>query len=116
MIRGGKDVLIIALAATCLIVSLLLQPWAELGFKGDFPAWISWLTGWIGLDKLFNALGDTGLAKSIQEYLSQQGARTNLGDYAYSLFLFVALIVASIAIILIGREESEEKLLLPVKK
>ena len=116
MIRTGKDVLIIVLAATCLMVSLVLQPWAELGFKGDFPAWISWLTGWLGIDKFFNELGSCQFAKDIQEFLSQQGAQANFGEYAYCLFLFVALIVAAIAIILIGREESEEKLLLPVKK
>jgi|SRR6516225_9437610 hypothetical protein len=115
MIKSGKDVLIIVLAATCVIVSLILLPWAELGFKGDFPAWLSWLTGALGIDKCFNELGNCQFAKDIQEYLVQQGAK-NFGEYAYSLFLFIALVVAAIAIILIGREESEEKLLLPAKK
>ena len=116
MIKSGKDILIILLAGLCLIVSLIMQPWAELGFKGDFPAWLSWLTGPLGLNHFFNELGSTQFAKDIQEFLTKQGAQTNFGDYAYSLFLFTALIVAAIAIILIGREEAEEKLLLPAKK
>lgn len=116
MIKGGKDILIIVLAAITLIISLVMQPWAELGLKGDFPAWLSWLAGPLKLDKFFNELGNTEFAKSIQQFLSQQGAQANFGDYAYSLFLFAALIVAAIAIILIGREEAEEKLLLPLKK
>jgi len=114
MIKSGKDLLIILLAVVCVGVSLVLLPWAELGFNGKFPAWLSWLPSWVV--EFFNELGKGTIASQIQEYLTNQGAQTNLGDYAYALFLFLALIAAAVAIILIGREESEEKLLLPVKK
>jgi hypothetical protein len=111
-----KDISIIVLAVLCVVVSLLMQPWAELGFTGNFPAWLAWAAKPIGLEHFFTELGNAPFAKAIQEFLSKQGAQANFGDYAYSLFLFAALMVAAVAIVLIGREDAEEKTLLPVKK
>ncbi len=69
------------------------------------------------IEQIFNQLGDGKLAKEITEYLKSQGASSKLvGEYAYSLFMFVSLVIASIAIVLIGREDAEEKTILPVKK
>jgi hypothetical protein len=111
-----KDIVIVVFALLCLTVSAVLQPWAELGFSGNFPAWLYGVAQQTGGVELFNELGNGTLAKNIQEYLTSQGAKTNLGDYAYALFMFVALIVAAVAIVLIGREDAEEKTVLPVKK
>lgn len=116
MIKSGKDIVIIVLAALALGISLLLQPWAELGFSGNFPAWLAWAMDALGVSKFFHELGASQMAKDIQEYLASQGAQANFGDYAYCLFLFAALILAAIAIVLIGREDAEEKTLLPSKK
>jgi hypothetical protein len=115
MIQGGKDLLIIGLAGLCLLLSLFLLPWAELGFNGAFPPWLLGVMQWLGVVALFDWLGKEPFAIQIHEFLTKQGA-CNFGDYAYSLFLFAALVAAAVAIILIGREDSEEKLLLPAKK
>lgn len=116
VIKGPKDIVIVMLALSCVAVSLIMQPWAELGFTGNFPAWLSGIAEHTGLAEYFNQLGKSDFAHDIQAYLSGQGAKSNLGDYAYALFMFVALIVASIAIVLIGLEDAEEKTVLPIKK
>ena len=43
-------------------------------------------------------------------------AKYNLGEYAYSLFLFAAITASAIAFVLVGREEDTEKTVLQVKK
>jgi len=116
VIKGPKDILIVLLALTCLGVSLVMQPWAELGFTGNFPAWLAWAMDPLGVAKWFTQLGDTKLAKDIYNFLIAHQAPGHFGDYAYALFLFAAMIVAAVAIVLIGREDAEEKTILPVKK
>jgi hypothetical protein len=116
VIKGPKDIVIILLALICIGVSIMMQPWAELGFSGNFPAWLSCIAQPTGVSELFTNLGKSNFAHDIQQYLSDQGAKANFGDYAYVLFMFVAMIVAAIAIVLIGVEDAEEKTVLPVKK
>ena len=41
---------------------------------------------------------------------------TLVGDYSYALVMGGAMVAAALAIMLIGKEEAEEKLILPVKK
>jgi hypothetical protein len=114
--KALKDFIILALALICVGISLVLQPFAELGFTGKFPGWLQWAMGPLGISKIFSDLGQAEVSKSMQAFLVSQGAGKNFGDYAYALFLFAALCVAAVAIILIGREDAEEKTVLPVKK
>jgi hypothetical protein len=94
------------------------MPWAELGMNGAFDNWPLWLrwtsehTG-IGLPTYSSA---AGLATDWTSYLQKNGADKNLGDYAYSLVIGLAMIAAAIGIAAVGREEAEEKTVLPVKK
>src|ERR1700686_2817255 len=111
-----KDILILLLAMSCVAVSLIMQPWAELGFTGNFPAWLAWITKPLGVSKFFSELGSGKLAHGIQNFLSSAGAQSHFGDYAYALVLVAALVTAALAIVLIGCEDAEEKTILPIKK
>lgn len=113
MTRDIKDLVIVVLALLCFGVSIVMLPWSELGFNGHFPPWLAWALDPIGIANAFNSIPG---GKTIQEFLIQKGARDNFGDYAYALFMFAALIMAAIAIVLIGREDAEEKTILPLKK
>jgi len=66
--------------------------------------------------KVLQDLGDANTAIQFMNSLIFQMKNGHFGDYAYSFFLALALVVASIGIVLIGREEAEEKTILPVKK
>jgi hypothetical protein len=113
VIRDIKDLVIIILALLCFGISIVMLPWSELGFNGHFPPWLAWALDPIGIGMFFDHIPG---GKAIHDFLSQQGARDKFGDYAYALFMFAALIVAAVAIILIGREDVEEKTILPLKK
>ena len=62
------------------------------------------------------------MGADLTKYLEGKGVSVNpkstasLGDYGYILFMGVALTIAGIAIMIIGREDAEEKTVLPVKK
>jgi len=101
------------LAVTCFLVSIVLLPWSELGFNGNFPDWLSWAMTPLGVASLFK---DIPWGQSIESFLKAQGAKANFGDYAYSLFMCVAITVAAVAIVLVGKEDAEEKTVLPIKK
>jgi hypothetical protein len=99
--------------------------WSELGFAGTLPDWLTDLTTRIGLHGMisgfFNSLTPT-LGTDLTKYLQDKGVSVNpkstasLGDYGYILFMGVALVVAGIGIMIIGKEDAEEKTVLPVKK
>jgi hypothetical protein len=108
-----KDLLIFVLAAICFCVSIVLMPWSELGFTGDFPTWLAWAMGPLGVTAFFQQLP---WGPHITQFLTEQGAKKNFGDYAYVLFMCAAMCAAAIAIVLIGKEEAEEKTILPIKK
>jgi hypothetical protein len=112
-IRNIKDSVIFILALLCFGVSIIMLPWSELGFNGQFPPWLACVLDPIGVAKMF---GSIPYGHALQEFLTKQGARDNFGDYAYALFMFAALIMAAVAIVLIGREDAEEKTILPLKK
>jgi hypothetical protein len=112
--RRLKDLLTIFLALVGLATSLLFMPWAELNFGWQFPPWLRVILVPIGVPKIFQELQP--LADKIRNLLLQAGAENHFGDYAYMAFLALAMIAAAIAIHLIGREEAEEKTLLPQKK
>lgn len=109
-----KGIAILVLAAVCVSASVLMA-WSELGYTGKFPEWIAWLMQPLGISAQFNQLSD-GPGKELTEFLTKAGAKSNFGDYGYALFMFVAMCAAAIAIMIIGREDSEEKTVIPAKK
>jgi hypothetical protein len=110
---GLKFIVIPILAVAALLVSVILMPWSELNFTGDFPTWLAWAMGPLGVAAFFHSIpwGD-----QLKDFLLAQGAKTHFGDYAYALFMGLAMVAAAIAIVIVGREEAEEKTVLPVKK
>jgi hypothetical protein len=108
-----KVISIVILAAACFLVSIIFMPWSELNFTGNFPTWLAWATGPLGVTAFFHSIpgGD-----SLTDFLKTQGAQKNFGDYAYVLFMGLAMVASAIAIVIIGREDAEEKTVLPVKK
>ena len=58
----------------------------------------------------------TGLGQQTVDYLKKNGAEANFGDYMYGLVIFVILTLIGLTYIVVGREEAEEKMYLPVKK
>lgn len=117
MIKGPKDILILLLAITTLVISLVFLPWSELGFNGNFPNWLTDLMQHIGvagfIEAKFNALANH---QGLMQVIKSDHAPDNLSDYAYALFLFLAMSAAAIAIILIGKEDNAEKTVLEAKK
>jgi hypothetical protein len=101
------------MALAVLVLSVVFLVWSELGLNGNFPPWLAWALNPLGISKIYS---DLPWAKPLQDYLIAQGARSNFGDYAYCLFMGLAITIAAIAIVMIGREDAEEKTVLPVKK
>ncbi len=89
------------------------MPWSELNFTGNFPGWLSGVMGHFGVNKFF---ADLATHNKLMELVTPKDVQTNLGDYAYSLFLFVAMTASAIAIVLIGKEDDSEKTVLEAKK
>lgn len=123
-ILSPKGIILLAFAGAVVAVSVLMA-WSELGFAGTLPDWLADLTSRIGLhgaiSGFFNSL-TPGLGADLTKYLQDKGVSVNpkstasLGDYGYILFMGVALVVAGIGIMIIGKEDAEEKTVLPVKK
>ncbi|MCC7529628.1 MAG: hypothetical protein IT342_13975 [Candidatus Melainabacteria bacterium] len=123
-ILSPKGIILLAFAGAVVAVSVLMA-WSELGFAGTLPDWLTDLTTRLGLHGMiagfFNSL-TPGLGNDLVEYLKGKGVSVNpkstasLGDYGYILFMGVALTLAGIGIMIIGREDAEEKTVLPVKK
>jgi len=110
---GVKFIVIFILAAACLAVSIVLMPWAELNFTGDFPTWLAWAMDPLGVASFFHSLP---WGTPLTDFLTAQGAKGNFGDYAYALFMALAMVASAIAIVIVGKEDAEEKTVLPVKK
>lgn len=123
-ILSPKGIILLAFAGAVVAFSVLMA-WSELGFAGTLPDWLTDLTTRIGLHGMisgfFNSLTPT-LGTDLTKYLQDKGVSVNpkstasLGDYGYILFMGVALVVAGIGIMIIGKEDAEEKTVLPVKK
>jgi hypothetical protein len=123
-ILSPKGIILLAFAGAVVAVSVLMA-WSELGFTGTTPDWLTDLTSRIGLHGaiagFFNSITPS-LGEDLTKYLQGKGVSVNpkstasLGDYGYILFMGVALTIAGIAIMIIGREDAEEKTVLPVKK
>lgn len=123
-ILSPKGIIILAFAGAVVAVSVLMA-WSELGFAGTLPNWLTDLTTRLGvhgmISSFFNSL-TPGMGTDLTKYLEGKGVSVNpkstasLGDYGYILFMGVALVLAGIGIMIIGREDAEEKTVLPVKK
>jgi hypothetical protein len=90
------------------------MPWSELNFTGNFPPWCAWALKPLGVSAFFNTY--TQLGAQLQETLQAHGAENKFGDYAYVLMMAIAMVLAAVAIIIVGRDDAEEKTLLPTKK
>lgn len=115
--KGLNTILAIAGGIACLLVTLNM-PWAELGMNASvehWPEWLRWLHINAGLP-LPDYANMNGYATEWTEYLKKAGAENRFGDYAYSLLIGIAMVAAAIGMTAIGREDGEEKLVLPVKK
>ncbi len=112
------DVVLVVVGAVVCLAFTGLMPWAELGMNGAFDNWPLWLR-WIN-ENLFLPLPNydqvASMGASWTDYLKKSGAESRYGDYAYSLVMGLAMIGAAIGIAAVGREEAEEKTILPVKK
>lgn len=121
-----KGVIILVLAVAVVGISLLLQPWSELGFGVEEDKVPIWAKG-IVASPVYQSLKPLGndITKFLTERTAQEEkeegtvAQLNplvIGNYSYAITMCIALILASIAIIAVGREDAEEKTVLPVKK
>jgi hypothetical protein len=131
-----KGIVIVILMVVVAGISLIFQPWSELGFCLD-PNDIT-KASMLGphlktLANTYDAMGMKDLGQKLQDQtitgLNEEAKENGLkqpdpdwknpvlsGDYAYVYFMSFSLLLAAIAIMLIGREDAEEKLILPVKK
>jgi hypothetical protein len=119
-----KDIVIIILGAACLLVSVLFMPVSEVGFgfdpkdlttdsilAGPIKAMVDGPAG-----QAARPLGDWAKEHLAKHVDADDLKATLIGDYSYALVMGGAMVAAAIAIMLIGREEAEEKLVLPSKK
>lgn len=107
------DFLLIVICVACLGCAAVLMPWSELQmglYKPDqLPTWGQALLQMPPFSQL------SGLASQASTYLKANGAETNFGDYMYALVIFGILTLVGICYMAVGREEAEEKTVIPVK-
>jgi hypothetical protein len=89
------------------------MPWSELQMGMDLNAIPGWSHGLVE-SPLMKPLADLG--HQTTDYLKKGGAESHFGDYMYGMVMFVILTLIGLAYIVVGREEAEEKMYLPVKK
>lgn len=111
-------VLVVAGMVGCLAMTGLM-PWAELQLNGKVDNWPTWLRVFanplveIG-SKQYSDLTPKG--EEITQELKARGAESSYGDYVYAVLLGSAMTAAAIGIAAIGREDAEEKTVIPEKK
>ncbi len=107
-------VIVGVLALGTLLISILM-PFAEIGLNdsvSSYPGWLQSVAGFlVAFYKPFMPIGND-LAKIV----TAKGVTTNIGDYAYVVFLSLALVIASLAIGIVGREDATEKTVIGDKK
>ena len=108
-----KSVFVGVVACFCLYAALVLMPWSELNFGFDLNSIPGWSHGLVE-GPLMKPLADIG--HQAQDYLKARGAESQFGDYMYALVIFAILTLLGLCFMVVGREEAEEKLYLPVKK
>lgn len=105
-------------ALGCLFASLLM-PWAELHLPETAQQAKMMMPDFLRpLVEILKPLGI--LLRPVRDWavsrLPEANNPVEFSYYAYSFFLALALIAAAFAINAIGREDAEEKTILPVKK
>lgn len=107
MHKGLAIILVLLFAAACLLLTLLM-PLAELGLlnPGTAPA--------VPSQELTQRLEP--LREAVSGFASHLHDDPNFQYYVYALFLGLAMTAAAVAINVVGREEAEEKTILPSKK
>ncbi len=110
--------LVVAGAVGCLAMTSLM-PWAELQLNGSAANWPTWLKVFanpvveLGA-KQYSDLTPKG--EQLTKELKERGAESSYGDYVYAVLLGGAMTAAAIGIAAIGREDAEEKTVVPEKK
>lgn len=124
MDNGGKLVVVGVVAAIVVAISLMLMPWAESGFGFDKKALPEWSQP-IFDNPPFTSLKPLGewAQQSLSGHVDKadENAKGQInpiaaGNYTYAMVMGLAMILASLAIIFVGKDDAEEKLILPVKK
>lgn len=122
-----KDILIIVGAFVAVGIAVVFQTSSELGFGFDQDGLSNDPRSLLAAP--LRKLAEAYKASPVSEFGQQVQARLQrsldedvaknpfiAGNYAYALTVFITMGIASLAIILVGREEAEEKTILPVKK
>ncbi len=115
--KGINSILAIAGGLLCIVITLTM-PWAELGMDASFQNWPEWLK-WLSINLNMPLPDYSNMANYATEWtahLKKAGAESRFGDYAYALVMGLAMIASAVGIAAIGREDGEEKTVLPVKK
>jgi hypothetical protein len=89
------------------------MPWAELGLPTtaqDFPGPLKGLVTSLGLGGLFESV-----RQQVVNGILKVEHDPNFNFYVYSFFMGIAMIAAAIGICVVGREDAEEKTVLPSK-
>ncbi len=124
MNNDAKLVVVAIIGAAVVGVSLLLMPWAESGFgfdKAALPEWSQPIFENAPFTSL-KPLGDwaqqrlSGKVDKDDESAKGEINPIAAGNYTYAVAMGVAMILASLAIMFVGKDDAEEKLIIPVKK
>jgi hypothetical protein len=128
-----KGIVIGILAIACLVLSVVFQPWAEMGFGVDpnelandslLAAPIHSLANWYQQFSGQAATLQGEIKGKLDEEAKETGATPDpdwgksaiAGNYTYVYVMAFAMFASAIAIIVIGREDAEEKTVIPIKK
>lgn len=112
-------VLIMVVGIVGCLAMTSLMPWAELQLNAKPDNWPWWLKTFaaplvsIGSSE-YGKLDSKG--QEITKELQARGAESSYGDYVYAVLLGGAMTAAAIGIAAIGRDDAEEKTLVPEKK
>jgi hypothetical protein len=117
MNKGPTIVLVLLFAAACVGISVFM-PWAELGLPTSataIPEPAKSVLSAVGMSGIFDGLG--GLKEQAAAIVKSVPSHdTNFAYYVYSVFLALAMTAAALAILIVGKEDAEEKTILPEKK
>ncbi|CAN5622747.1 hypothetical protein BH10CYA1_BH10CYA1_42570 [soil metagenome] len=122
--NDAKLVLVAIIGVAVVTVSLMLMPWAESGFgfdKAALPAWSQPIFENAPFTSL-KPLGDwaqaslSGHVDAADESAKGQINAIAAGNYTYAMAMGIAMILAALAIMFVGKDDAEEKLIIPVKK
>ncbi|HEY9676967.1 MAG TPA: hypothetical protein V6C76_03120 [Drouetiella sp.] len=124
MANEAKLAVVGVIAVAVVGVSLTVMPWAESGFGFDKQALPKWSQGiwesgpFAGLKPMGEWAQKTlsGHADKADENSKGEINPIAAGNYTYALAMGAAMILASLGIMFVGKDDAEEKLILPVKK